>query len=118
MSDYSQTPSSPTPSHNDTPAWLDWFGWQIPVGILVLTLLIVNVRQFVAVIEARSTITRQHDLLLRDDVKKQIGEAQRTAQTLDALVRGLVDLSASDPAAKKIVDEFQIHVNPPGQPTP
>ncbi|SDU28265.1 hypothetical protein SAMN05444156_3048 [Verrucomicrobium sp. GAS474] len=102
-----------SPSSNDTPAWLDWFGWQVPVAILVLTLLGTNMVQFVKILDARSTLTKNKEVLLRDDVKKQLAEAQQTAKTLDALVRGVVDLSATDANAKKIVDEFQIRVNAP-----
>ena len=102
-------------SPNETPAWLQWFGWQIPVAILIVTFLITNVKQLSQVLEARTALQKNKEVLLRDDVRKQLSEAQQTAKTLDSLVRGLVDLSNTDPAAKKIVDEFQIRVNnPPG----
>ena len=102
-------------STSESPAWLEWFGWQVPVGILIVTFLITNVLQLSSVLEARTALAKNKEVLLRDDVRKQLGEAQQTAKTLDSLVRGLVDLSNTDPAAKKIVDEFQIRVNnPPG----
>ncbi len=103
---------------SETPAWLEWFGWQIPVAILVVTFLITNVLQLSSVLEARTALTKNKEVLLRDDVRKQLAEAQQTSRALDALVRGLVDIADTDPAAKKIVDEFQIRVNGPQAPAP
>src|SRR2546430_2743694 len=69
------------------------FAWEIRVGIL-----------------ARGNAER-----LRDQQVRVVDQAKHVQTGLEKLVRGLVDLSATDDAAKKIVTKYGIKIgsNPP-----
>jgi hypothetical protein len=62
-------------------------------------------------------VTRQSTEQLRDQQLRVVDQAQRVQSELEKLVRGLVELSKTDDAAKKIVNRFGIKVNNPTVPT-
>jgi hypothetical protein len=71
------------------------FSWEIRVGIA----------------------TRQGAQQLQEQQARLVDEAKRVQTGLEKIVRGLVDLSKTDDAAKKIVTQFGIKVNNPSVPT-
>lgn len=62
-------------------------------------------------------ITRQSTQQLQEQQVRLVDEAKRVQTSLEKLVRGLVDLSKTDPAAQRIVTKFGIKVNEPSLPT-
>ncbi len=72
------------------------FAWEIRVGIFA----------------------RENAEHLRDQQLRVVDQAKHVQAGLEKLVRGLVDLSATDDAAKKIVTKYGIKIgsNPPAPP--
>jgi len=103
MSDYSQDSSNEK-------SWLDYFSVQIPLAIFMATFLTITIIQVIEVTSQHGQLTRAQLQLSRDDVQKQLRDAQLVGRKLDALIHELADLSATDPAAKRILDEFHIQV--------
>ena len=71
------------------------FSWEIRVGIA----------------------TRRSAQQLQEQQVRLVDEAKKVQTGLEKLVRGLVDLSRTDDAAKKVVTKFGIKVNNPSVPT-
>jgi len=103
MSDYSQGSSNEK-------SWLDYFPVQIPLAIFLATFLTITIIQVIEVTNQHSQLSHAQLQLSRDDVQKQLRDAQLVGRKLDALIHELADLSATDPAAKRILDEFHIQV--------
>jgi hypothetical protein len=61
--------------------------------------------------------TRRSAQQLQEQQVRLVDEAKRVQAGLEKLVRGLVELSKTDDAAKKIVTKFGIKVNNPSVPT-
>jgi hypothetical protein len=72
-------------------------GWEIRVGVLA----------------------RQNAERLRNQQVRLVEQAKHVQSGLEKLVRGLIDLSASDEAAKKIVTKYRIKIGSnPSMPAP
>jgi hypothetical protein len=71
------------------------FSWEIRVGIA----------------------TRRSAQQLQEQQVRLVDEAKKVQTGLEKLVRGLVELSKTDDAAKKMVKQFGIKVNNPSIPT-
>ena len=61
--------------------------------------------------------TRRSAQQLQEQQVRPVDEAKRVQTGLEKLVRGLVELSKTDDAAKKIVTKFGIKLNNPTIPT-
>src|ERR1700761_8019102 len=100
-----------TPSQNGEKSWLDCFGWQVPMTILLVTLLTTNILQFVGLIQQHSSLSRPAAELSRPEVQSQLLQADMIRRKLQELAREIVVLAPTDPAAKKIQDDFHIQMN-------
>jgi hypothetical protein len=74
-----------------------------PVLLPSLSLLLVLGAEVMAGFEQRAGLQRQSESLM-----KEIRQARETEKRLEALAGALVDLSATDPDAKTIVDKYKI----------
>ena len=61
--------------------------------------------------------TRRAAQQLQGKQVRMVDQAKQAQASLEKLVRGLVDLSKTDDAAKKVVTKFGIKVNNPSVPT-
>ncbi len=96
-----------THSDDGSRSWLDSFGWQIPLAILLFTLLTTNALQLVGLLEQHSRLAPGAKEIERPEVRSQLIQAEMYGQKLKALFDELNTLSANDPTAKKIVDDFR-----------
>ncbi|MGH8162866.1 MAG: hypothetical protein ACREP1_00865 [Rhodanobacteraceae bacterium] len=62
-------------------------------------------------------VARQNAEQLRDQQLRVVDQAKHVQGELEKIVRGLVDLSKTDDAAKQIVNKFGIKINNPTVPT-
>ena len=60
--------------------------------------------------------TRRAAQQLQEQQVRMVDQAKQAQSSLEKLVRGLVDLSKTDDAAKKLVTKFGIKVNNPSVP--
>jgi hypothetical protein len=61
--------------------------------------------------------TRRAAQQLQERQMRMVDQAKHAQAGLEKLVRGLVDLSKTDDAAKKVITKFGIKVNNPSVPT-
>ncbi|MDE1170823.1 MAG: hypothetical protein PW734_06410 [Verrucomicrobium sp.] len=94
-------------------AWMDCFSWQIPLAILLATLLFTNTLEFINLFGQRNRLADGQKQLTLPEVQNQLRQAALVSQKLDQLARGIVSLAPSDAAAKKIQEDFRITVRGP-----
>jgi hypothetical protein len=95
-------------SSKQTASVCDVFGLQIAVAILLGTLLVTNAVQSYFVFSQHTQLVTASKQLLRDDVRKQLGDAQLVGRSLEALAHELVVLAPTNANAKRILEEFHI----------
>jgi hypothetical protein len=83
-----------------------------PVFLLGLSLLVVFTWEIWVGVATRSTAKQ-----LQEQQVRSVNQAKQVESGLEKLVRGLVDLSKTDDAAKKLVMKFGIKVNSPSVPS-
>jgi hypothetical protein len=95
-------------SSNQSPSVCDFRGLQIALAILLATLLVTNSIQSYVLFTQHSQLVTASKQLLRDDVRKQLGDAQLVGRSLEALAHELVVLAPTNANAKRILEEFHI----------
>ncbi len=103
MSDNFEPPADSTGSQ---PAWLDFFGWQIPFGIFIVTFLVMNVIQLSLLIDQRKQLNDK-----KIEVDQALPRAGVVHDKLDGLARDVVELAKTDFNAKQIQDDLHIQIS-------
>ncbi len=101
MNDYSH-------SSEAAPSWIERFGLHLAFSILLGIFLLLNTIQFINLLHDHGQLSQAEAQLTRPEVQKQVSDAQLVARKLDALIRELVVLSATNANAKQILNEFHI----------
>jgi hypothetical protein len=106
MDEESQSPPTPSPAQTER-----YHGFW-PVFIIGCSLAMILVWEIQVGI-----VARQNAEQLRDQQLRVVDQAKHVQGELEKIVRGLVDLSKTDDAAKQIVNKFGIKINNPTVPT-
>jgi hypothetical protein len=83
-----------------------------PMFLIGLSLLLIFAWEIWVGVDTRRTAQQ-----LQEKQVRMVDQAKHAQASLEKLVRGLVDLSKTDDAAKKVVTKFGIKVNDPSVPT-
>ena len=102
-----QDPHIQLAGHPRSPAY--HYFW--PVFLLGLSLLMVFTWEIWVGVATRSAAQQ-----LQEQQVRKVNQAKQVESGLEKLVRGLVDLSRTDDAAKNLVTKFGIKVNNPSVP--
>lgn len=94
-------------------SWLDYFNWQIPVGVLLLTLFLTNIFQFSMLLEQKKQLEST-----KQQVDQALPRAELVRNKLDGLARDIVELAKTNQTAKAIQEELKIQIadNPSSAP--
>ena len=103
--------STENTDYSDSKSWLDCFGWQIPVAIILVIFLVTNSIQLTTLIGQSKNLSQNNKQLLLPQVQKSLNEAFVVSQRLNDLVHELVLLAPTNKNAQQILDQFQIPYN-------
>jgi hypothetical protein len=85
--------------------FLDYFSWQIPVGLLLVTFLVTNFLQLGALFEQKKALETN-----RAQAEQLLPRAQLVRDKLDSLARDIVALVPTNSNAKLIQEELKIQI--------
>jgi hypothetical protein len=85
--------------------WLDYFNWQIPVGVLLITLFLTNIFQFSMLLEQKKQLAAT-----KQQVDQALPRAELVRNKLDGLARDIVELAKTNQTAKTIQEELKIQI--------
>jgi hypothetical protein len=85
--------------------WLDYFNWQIPVGVLLITLFLTNIFQFSMLLEQKKQLAAT-----KQQVDQALPRAELVRNKLDGLARDIVELAKTNQTAKIIQEELKIQI--------